>query len=308
MRPAVRSPVVAGTFYPAEPKRLEATVKTLLAQALPPRSERPIALVVPHAGYVYSGLIAADGWRQAEGQRYDLVALLAPNHTVARFAGVAVFLGDGFRTPLGVVPVDEAAAAALLAADPGCSSDPLPHEHEHAIEVQLPFVQVALPGVPILPVVVGSEDPDRCARFGAALAGVLAHRRALVVSSSDLSHYPAYDDAVASDRAVLAAIARLDPEGLLRALDAAERAGRPGLSTCACGAAPLLATLTAARALGATRGAVVSHANSGDVPAGDRDRVVGYGAVTLTAGEPGADLSALDEPPHVLHGHPGEGR
>src|SRR5512136_550874 len=152
MRPAVRSPVAAGTFYPADAKRLEASVKTLLDQALPPLGLRPIALVVPHAGYVYSGLIAADGWRQTEGQRYDLVVLLAPNHTVAYFSGTAVFLGSGFRTPLGVVPVDEQAAAALLAADHECTSDPLPHEREHAIEVQLPFVQVALPGVPILPV------------------------------------------------------------------------------------------------------------------------------------------------------------
>jgi hypothetical protein len=308
MRQPVRSPVVAGTFYPADARRLEATVRALLDQALPPLASRPIALVVPHAGYVYSGLVAADGWRQAEAQRYDLVALLAPNHTVAGFSGVAVFLGSGFRTPLGVVPADEAAAAALLAADPGCTSDPLPHEREHAIEVQLPFVQLVLPGVPILPVVVGSEDPDRAARFGVALAGVLADRRALIVSSSDLSHYPRHEDARAADRAVLAAIARLDPGGLRRTLDAEEHAGRPGLSTCACGAAPLLATLAAARALGATRGTVLSHANSGDVPAGDRDRVVGYGAVSITAGEPGADLAALDAPPHVLRPHPGAGR
>ena len=299
MRPAVRSPVVAGSFYPAEPARLEATVRSLLEQALPPLASRPIALVVPHAGYVYSGLIAADGWRQTENQRYDLVVLLGPNHTVADFSGVAVFLGDGFRTPLGTVPADGDTASALLAADRECTSDPRPHEREHSIEVQLPFVQTVLPGVPILPVVVGSEDPGRCERFGAALAGVLAGRRALVVSSSDLSHYPGYDDAVAADRAVLAAIARLDPDGLRRTIRAEESAGREGLATCACGASPLLATLAAARALGATRGTVVAHANSGDAPMGDRERVVGYGAVTITAGPPGAELAALDLPPHV---------
>ena len=137
---------------------------------------------------------------------------------------------------------------------------------------------------------------------------MLAGRRALVVASSDLSHYPGYDDAVAADRAVLAAVARMDPDGLRRTLDAEERAGRRGLATCACGAAPLFATLAAARALGATRGAVVSHANSGDVPAGDRERVVGYGAVVFTAGEPGADLAALDAPPHVPRPARGSGR
>jgi MEMO1 family protein len=308
MRQAVRSPVAAGTFYPAEAKRLEAGVRALLDQALPPLGPRPIALVVPHAGYVYSGLVAADGWRQAEGQRYDLVVLLGPNHTAAGFSGTAVFLGSGFRTPLGVVPVDEPAATALLAADHESTSDPLPHEQEHAIEVQLPFVQAVLPGVPILPVVVASEDPHRCERFGVALANVVARRRALIVSSSDLSHYPRYEDAVAADRAVLAAIARLDPEGLRRTIAAEEHAGRRGLSTCACGASPLLATLAAARTLGATRGTVVSHANSGDAPGGDRGRVVGYGSVAITAGEPGAELAALDAPPHVLRRAPGDGR
>lgn len=308
MRQAVRSPVAAGTFYPADAKRLETGVRTLLDQALPPRGARPIALVVPHAGYVYSGLIAADGWRQSEGHRYDLVVLLGPNHTVAYFSGIAVFLGSGFRTPLGVVPVDEPAAAALLAADHESTSDPLPHEREHSLEVQLPFVQTVLPGVPILPVVVGSEDPHRCERFGVALANVLAGRRALIVSSSDLSHYPRYEDARAADRAVLAAIARLDPEGLRRTVAAEEHAGRPGLTTCACGVSPLLATLAAARTLGATRGTVLSHANSGDAVAGDRERVVGYGAVTITVGEPGADLAALDAPPHVLRRAPRDGR
>lgn len=308
MRQAVRSPVAAGTFYPAEAKRLEAGVRALLDQALPPLGPRPIALVVPHAGYVYSGLVAADGWRQAEGQRYDLVVLLGPNHTTAGFSGTAVFLGSGFRTPLGVVPVDEPAAAALLAADHESTSDPLPHEQEHAIEVQLPFVQAVLPGVPILPVVVASEDPQRCERFGVALAGVVAGRHALVVSSSDLSHYPRYEDAVAADRAVLAAIARLDPAGLRHTIAAEERAGRRGLSTCACGISPLLATLAAARALGATRGTVLSHANSGDAPGGDRGRVVGYGSVAITAGEPGAELAALDAPPHVPRRVPGNER
>jgi MEMO1 family protein len=295
----VREPVAAGTFYPAAAARLEATVRALLERAHPPRGARPIGLMVPHAGYVYSGLIAADGWRQTGGHDYDLVVVLAPNHTVARFAGFAVWPRGGFRTPLGTVPVDEAAAAALLAADPDADADPRPHRREHAIEVQLPFAQIALPGVPLLPVVVGSEDPQACARFGDALVSVLAGRRALVVASSDLSHYPAHDDALAADRAVLAAVARLDPDGLRRTILAEERAGRPGLSTCACGAAPLLVTLAAARALGATRGTVVAHATSGDVPGGDRERVVGYGAVAFTVGQSGADLAALDQPPHV---------
>jgi len=304
MRQAVRPPAVAGHFYPAEARRLEAEVKGHLARAVPPRTERPIALVAPHAGFVFSGQIAADAYRQAVGHRYDLVVLLGTNHTAAFFAGVSVFIGSGFRTPLGVAGVDEAAAAALLAADHDCTSEPHPHEREHSIEVQVPFVQVAFPGVAILPVIVGSEESGLCARLGAALGQVLANRRALIVASSDLSHYPAYEDSAAADRAVLAAIARLDPDGLRETIAAEERAGRRGLETCACGLAPLLAAMTASRALGATRGTVVSHASSGDSPLGDHERVVGYGAVVFSAGPPGADLTALDEPPHAIHLEP----
>jgi AmmeMemoRadiSam system protein B len=304
MRRSVRPPAVAGSFYPQEPRRLAAELKALLERARPPRGGRPIALVVPHAGFAFSGQIAADAWRQTQGHRYDLVVLLGTNHTAGFFTGISVFLGSGFSTPLGVVPVDEHAASILLAADRDCSSDPAPHEREHSIEVQLPFVQTLLPGVPILPVIISDEDPHLCARLGVALANVLAGRRALIVASSDLSHFPSYQDAVATDRAVLTAMARLDPEGLCKTIAREEGARRHGLDTCACGLAPVLAAMTTARTLGATRGTVLSHANSGDAPPRDHTRVVGYGAVLFTAGEPGTDLAALDEPAHVLHPAP----
>jgi len=304
MRQAVRPAAVAGTFYPAEPRRLESTVRDLLARAVPPRGTRPVALIVPHAGYAYSGLIAADGWRQVGDHRYDLVALLGTNHTAGYFSGVSVFIGSGFRTPLGVVQVDEQAASALLSVDRDCSSDPAPHEREHSIEVQLPFVQAVLPGVPILPVIVSDEDPRLCARLGVALANVVAGRRALIVATSDLSHYPAYEEGAVADRAVLTAMARLDADDLRATVAREEATGRPGLDTCACGLAPALAAISAARTLGAARGTVLSHASSGDAPPGDRARVVGYGAVLFTAGEPGADLAALGQPAHALRPAP----
>jgi hypothetical protein len=301
MRKAVRPPAVAGQFYRDDPRRLETEVRGLLARAVAPRGERPIGLVVPHAGYEFSGQIAADAYRQALDHRYDLAVLLGTNHTAAFFAGVSVYIGGGYRTPLGVAQVDEGAAAALLAADHDCSSDPYPHEREHSIEVQIPFLQVGFPGLAILPVIVGSDDPGLCARLGESLARVLADRRALLVASSDLSHYPSYEEAAAADRAVLAAITELEPDGLRERIAAQEHAGRSGLETCACGAAPVLAVMTAARRLGATRGVVVSHASSGDSPLGDHRRVVGYGAVMFTAGPPGTDLAALDEAPHAVH-------
>ena len=305
MRQPVRQPTAAGRFYPGDPGRLRAEVRELLASAVPQREAEPIGLVLPHAGYVFSGQVAADGWRQAQGRRFDLVVLLGTNHTTAGFTGASVFIGSGYATPLGVAEVDEEAAAELLSAERDCVSDPSPHETEHSIEVQVPFVQVALPGVRILPVVVGCEGEGLCSRLGAAVARLAEGRRALVVASSDLSHFPAYDDAVASDRAVLAAMAGLDPDGLRRTIEVQMDAGRRGLHTCACGAGPALAAMTAARALGATRGTVLSHATSGDMPLGNRTRVVGYGAVMFDRDGKGTDLAALDEPAHVKLSAPG---
>ena len=292
----VRPPAVAGQFYPQEPARLEAAVKAFLADAVPARGERPIALVLPHAGYVYSGQIAADGWRQAAGQAYDLVVILGTNHTTPGFSGVAVYPGAGFRTPLGVAEVDTAAAAALLAMGGAIVADTRVHEREHSIEVQVPFAQVVLPGVRILPVVVGTEDPLALARFVQALARVLAGRHALIVASSDLSHYPDDEGSVAADRAVLTAIARMDGAGLQQVAAAQLRAGHRGLETCACGEGAIMVAMESARALGARRGIVLSRANSSDVPVGDPARVVGYGAVMFCAGRGEMDAAALDPP------------
>jgi AmmeMemoRadiSam system protein B/AmmeMemoRadiSam system protein A len=294
---AERAPAVAGQFYPEESAKLEGAVKGFLADAVPARAEPPIALVLPHAGYVFSGQIAADGWRQAQGRSYDLIVILGTNHTTPGFSGASVFTGGAFSTPLGSARVDTEAAQQLLAAGGGFIDDPRVHEREHSIEVQVPFAQIALPGVPILPIVVSSEDPLLCIRLGRTLAGVLANRRALIVASSDLSHYPQYAGAIVSDHAVLAAMTRLAPVDLAETADAELRAGLPGLETCACGEGAIMVAMEAAKARGAKRGIVLSSANSGDTAVGDRARVVGYGAVEFTAGEAGADTSALARPP-----------
>jgi hypothetical protein len=294
--PVPREPAVAGQFYPADPARLEAAVRGLLADALPPRGEPPIALVLPHAGYIYSGQIAADGYRHAMTGSYDLVVVLGTNHTDPAFRGVSIYAGTGFRTPLGVAEVDTRLANDLLGVDPEFVFEAGVHRLEHSIEVQVPFVQVAFPGVKILPVIVARPDPDLCERFGRALARAVGRRKVLVIASSDLAHYPAYDDARASDAAVLSAIAALDGSKLVGTVTKEMRTGRPNLETCACGEGPILAAIAAAKALGATRGVVLSYANSGDTAVGNLDRVVGYGAVALSRGTPGADVSALKHP------------
>jgi hypothetical protein len=152
------------------------------------------------------------------------------------------------------------------------------------VEVQVPFIQFLFPQARIVPAVVGDVDAALCDRFGAALAWVCKGRRALVVASSDLSHYPSAADAQRVDKKTLEAIPSLDPAALIAAIQTQAKRRIPGLDTSACGAAPIMAAMAAARAMGATGGRVVSYANSGDIPVGERDRVVGYGAVVLGSG------------------------
>jgi len=298
----VRKPAVAGAFYPDKAEALIAAIDAYLVSARPPSAERPIALVAPHAGYVFSGQIAADAWRQAQPFDYDTIVILAPNHTEA-FDGIGLFRGAGFRTPLGVAPIDTALAAALMKADEDVTWRDSVHAKEHAIEVHLPFAQRLYPDARILPVVVGTHDPARLARLGAALARLLADRRALIVASSDLSHYPAVADAERVDRATLDAIATLDPAVVRRTLAAVPQSGVPEVVTGACGEAPILVAIAAARALGATRARIVSYANSAASPAGDPKRVVGYGAVATDKGEttaPAFDGAAIADPSAAL--------
>jgi hypothetical protein len=290
---AIREPAVAGQFYPREPERLRAAVRIYLDAALPARGKHPLALVVPHAGYPYSGQIAADAYRQAMSVRPDVVVVLGTHHTVADFAGVALHPGVGFRTPLGVAAIDTAFVRRLLVEDRAFRTDAAPHAREHSIEVQLPFIQAAFPDAGIVPAVVGTDDSGLCAAFGTALGRALRGRRALIVASSDLSHYPPYAEAVASDHALLGAMTTLDGERLARTVAAQMRAGREGLETCACGLGAVQVAMAAARALGATHGIVVSAVNSGDTSIGDRSRVVGYGAVMLVAGPGAPDTCAL---------------
>ncbi len=288
----VRDPAVAGQFYPADARTLGATVDAVVNDAVPAGRERPLAIVAPHAGYVYSGQIAADAWNQAAGQRYDTIVILGTNHTAAGFDRIAVFPGSGIRTPLGTMPVDQALSAALIKEDPDCVSNAAVHAKEHSIEVQVPFAQKLFPKASLVAVVVASEDPGAISRFGKTLARLLSGRQALIVASSDLSHWPSWRDANVADRRTLEAVATLDPDRV-RAAAALTGRGAPNLATCACGEYAVMAAMVAAKAMGATRGRVVSYANSGDLPVGEPDRVVGYGAVALTTGEPGADTGVL---------------
>ena len=286
----VRKPAVAGQFYPDDAEQLSTVIDALLAQAEKVGAEgqarpEPIAIIVPHAGYIYSGQVAACAFKQVEGVDYQAIVVVGTNHTTPGFRRVSVYAEGAFETPLGLVPVDTELAQALVAADERIVFDRDVHRKEHSIEVELPFLQKVCPGQAIVPVIVGEPSPENCQALSEALAQVLSGQKALIVASSDLSHYPSYDDARRVDQATLAAIETMDAQRLTEVISQYMSEGIPNLHTLCCGEGPIRVAMMAARKLGANQATVLRYANSGDTPFGDWDQVVGYGAVMFWRGE-----------------------
>lgn len=272
----VRESVIAGTWYPGDPETLNKTLRGYL-DAVPetenktPFAEPPTALIVPHAGYRYSGQVAAHAYKRLQNASFDTVFIIAPSHRV-RFPGVSVYDGAGYRTPLGVVPIDRETTAALMQSDDRIRFVPEAHAQEHSLEIQLPFLQTVLGDFQLVPLVMGDQGLDACRWLAAKAAAAAKGKSALIVASTDLSHYHFYEAAKKLDKVVLDRIAAFDPEGLNRRLASGE---------CeACGGGPMAAAMMAARHLGADVAQVLHYANSGDVT-GDKSRVVGYMAAAF---------------------------
>jgi len=261
----VRRPAVAGSWYPGSAAALEAAVDRHLQAATRDVAGDLVALIAPHAGLTYSGPVAAHAYRLLRGRTFDVAVLVGPSHFVA-FDGVSVSIDD-FETPLGAAVVDVPCAEALLGYDAIVRTYPAAHAREHSLEMQLPFLKHLAPDVPIVPMVMGHQTAWTAEALGDALAGVLRGRRALVIASTDLSHYHDAATAASLDRVVIDCVERFDPGRLQRALDA-----RPDH---ACGGGPTVAVMRAARALGAEDAVVLQYADSGDV-SGDKSAVVGY--------------------------------
>jgi AmmeMemoRadiSam system protein B/AmmeMemoRadiSam system protein A len=288
----IREPDFAGKFYPDSESRLKLAIQKYLQDAAPAKTKSPVAIIVPHAGYIFSGQICADAFKQVSGQQYDVIVMLGTNHTNPDFRKISVYPGSGFRTPLGTAMIDRNMVSSLTEANPDCIPDKLLHKQEHSIEVLVPFVQVLFPEAKIVPVIVGTPDIELCTRFGKTLAAALKGRRALIVASSDLSHYPSANDASSVDGKILEAMTGLDTAVFSSAIKTQMNRRIPNLHTCACGEAPIMAAMAAAKFLGATQGTIISYANSGDASIGDRSRVVGYGAVVLGAHEQETDAGS----------------
>jgi AmmeMemoRadiSam system protein B/AmmeMemoRadiSam system protein A len=277
---SVRHAAVAGQFYPYDPAQLTEMIDGWLNATKPPKTAgHVVALIVPHAGYEYSGKVAAQAYRLLKGKSVSTVVIVGPSHHV-RCDGAALCSAQSWETPLGTVPADTELVAALSKRE-GFAIFDSAHVPEHCIEVQLPFLQRTLGQFKLVGVLMTDFSRENCARIAKGMAQSLRGRSALLIASSDMSHYPSYDDACKSDHAMLDAIRTLDPDKVL-AKDAELMAKQtPGQVCTMCGLGPVAAVMEAAKKLGADRVEVLGYANSGDAMPQGRDRVVGYGAVAM---------------------------
>ena len=277
----VRRPVVAGAFYPADPTRLRRSIEESFTHRLgpgklpgEPSGERTIISVVcPHAGYMYSGPVAAHSYLQLSNDgKPDTVVILGPNHTGL---GGPVSLGgsDSWETPLGRVEIDKDLISAILGSSDFIDVDEMAHIREHSIEVQLPFLQYIYGEFKLVPICMGLQDLETSRRLGEVLAEALKERNALIMASTDLNHMEPQSTAEPKDRGVIDRILTLD-EATLQDWVRSRRVSM-------CGYGPVSATLVASKRLGATKAELLAYSTSGDVT-GDHSSVVGYTSIKIT--------------------------
>jgi len=277
MTTAIREPAVAGRFYPGNAQRLRAEVETFTTprataahQATEPKIHA-VGCVVPHAGYIYSGAVAGAVFRRLVLPARCII--LCPNHT-GQGEPLAIMSQGAWHTPLGDVDIDTELAQSLKVAMPLLSEDAEAHRFEHALEVQLPFLQVLKPGFQFVPITVGTSNFEVLAALGKVIGQTLGDlpEPALVIASSDMNHYESDAVTRVKDRRAIDQILALDPRGLYDTVHEGH------ISMCGYGPATIM--LTAARQMGATKAELIRYATSGDV-SGDRDMVVGYAGIAV---------------------------
>lgn len=265
----VRQPVVAGQFYPKEKVDLSATVRSYMV----PDAEKRTALAVmsPHAGYIYSGGVAGKTISYAVVP--EEVLILGPNHH-GRGHDVAVYSEGAWDTPLGSVPILSELAKKILAECSMSAPDTVAHMYEHSLEVQVPFLQFAQPHLKILPICISRLPLDLLLRLGEGIARVISSmaKRPLIVASTDMTHYESGEEAREKDFMALEKVLALDPEGLYQVV----RDNRISM----CGVMPSVVMLQAAKELGAKKAELIAYSNSGDIT-GDQSEVVGYAGVRV---------------------------
>lgn len=271
----LRPAVFAGQFYTADPTRLAEEIDSYLAAAAPaaPPSGKIIGLIVPHAGYIYSGRTAAAAYALVRGRAIDTVVIIGPSHH-EDFEGCSIWPDGGFETPLGVARVDAALSSEIAKAS-GFRFRLGAFAEEHSVEVQVPFVQRALPGAAIVPIVMGRQTASTIRTLAAALGKTCLSKNVLVIASTDLSHFLPKTEALATDAATAALIRAVDTEAIIRKIEAGEN--------FMCGGGPVAAVLLLAGKAGQPRAEVLARTDS----SGFGGPIVGYLAAVVLSGKPG---------------------
>ncbi|MFA5323304.1 MAG: AmmeMemoRadiSam system protein B [Smithella sp.] len=269
---AVKKSIIAGSWYPGNPSILRRDIENYFNSVSTVELEGEIVgLISPHAGYLYSGKVAAKAYRLILGKKYDAVVVVGPSHRVA-FHGVSVFSRGGYETPLGIVPVAEDLAEQIKKISPIVVDFPAAHLQEHSVEIQLPFLQVALGDFSFLPLVMGDQNEHTCQELAEAIYKASHGKKILIVGSSDLSHFYDYNMANEMDAIAVDYLKNGDAVGFLKSLESGE--------VEACGGGPMAVVMFIAHMMKASKTYFMKYANSGDVT-GDKNSVVGYASAVF---------------------------
>jgi AmmeMemoRadiSam system protein B len=280
----IRKPAVAGYFYPKDRKELTKTVDDFISNVKQEQiAGKIVGIMSPHAGYVFSGQVAAYSYRHIKDTQYDTVILLGPSHRVY-LKGASVGNWDAYATPLGNVKVNKEIVTSLLSRGEPFHFVEQAHIMEHSVETQIPFLQRVLKKFDIVPIVMGHPSLTYCKKISEALVEIVKKRNVLFVASSDMSHYPDYSNANNVDRNTLSLIRKCDPHLVFNSEKKVCNRGVPNLSTTLCGLSSVVTVMMTVKQLGGDAVKILHYANSGDVAIhGRREtrRVVGYGSVAF---------------------------
>lgn len=268
----IRSPAVAGQFYPGSEASLLKSLKALVPEIQPDKRKEALAVISPHAGYIYSGGVAGETIGQVRVP--ENVVILGPNHT-GHGASVALMAQGSWDMPMGDVPINSELAAQIAKESPLVETDDVAHRFEHSLEVQVPFLQYMQKDLAIAPIVVSHVSYETCVEVGQGLAAAIKSygKPVLIVASTDMTHYEPRSSASAKDSMALERIKELDPEGLYNTV--------VGKRISMCGIMPTTVTLVAALALGAKNAELIRYTDSGET-SGDTGHVVGYAGLVIT--------------------------
>jgi MEMO1 family protein len=263
----IRYSIVSGSFYPGNIEVLKGQITEFLDKAQYKNLKNIRTLICPHAGYVYSGQVAAYSYRQIKDKKFDSIFIIAPSHS-EYFDFNSVFDGKGYETPLGLVNIDEERCKRLVASGmPNIKFSKYGHRSEHSLEVQLPFLQTVLKEFKIVPIVMGNQSRLNIESLGKTIGDIFKEEEILIIASTDLSHYHPYEEAVSLDMEVEKFVKKFDIESLEKNF--------LNNKIEMCGAGPVLAAMIAAKAMGADSSEILYYQNSGDI-SGDKSAVVGY--------------------------------